>query len=106
MCAVGANDPRARELDDAVVERAALVCCDSIEDAKHESGDLIDPVAAGRLEWDQVSELHEVVAGDVVPRASANEIVIFKSNGIAPWDIALGHEVVRRATERGVGTNI
>lgn len=106
VCGVGANDPRARELDDAVVERAAFVCCDSIEDARHESGDLIDPVSTGRLEWAHVRELHEVVVGDVVPRTSENEIVIFKSNGIAPWDIALGHEVVRRATVQGVGTSV
>jgi alanine dehydrogenase len=106
VCAVGANDPRARELDDAVIGRAAFICCDSIEDAKHESGDLIMPVAAGRLEWEAVHEFHDVVAGTVVPRAAESDIVIFKSNGIAPWDIALGHEVVRRATERGVGTNV
>jgi alanine dehydrogenase len=106
VCAVGANDPRARELDDAVIERAAFICCDSIEDAKHESGDLIMPVATGLLEWGAVRELHDVVAGTVIPRAAESDIVVFKSNGIAPWDIALGHEVVRRAVERGVGTNI
>jgi alanine dehydrogenase len=106
VCAVGANDPRARELDDAVIERAAFICCDSIEDAKHESGDLISPVAAGLLEWAAVRELHDVVAGTVVPRGSESDIVVFKSNGIAPWDIALGHEVVRRAGERGVGMQV
>ena len=28
VCAVGANDPASRELDDAVFERAAFVCTD------------------------------------------------------------------------------
>ena len=97
VCGVGANDPRARELDDAVIERASFICCDSIEDAQHESGDLITPVAEGRLAWTDVHELHEVVAGRVQPRAAADDIVVFKSNGIAPWDLAIGHEVVRRA---------
>jgi ornithine cyclodeaminase/alanine dehydrogenase-like protein (mu-crystallin family) len=32
--------------------------------------------------------------------------VLFKSNGIAPWDVAIGHEVVRRAREKGVGTEL
>jgi len=104
VCAVGANDPRARELDDAVIERAAFICCDSIEDAELESGDLITPVAEGRLEWSAVHELHEVVAGRAQARTSPGDIVLFKSNGIAPWDLALGHEVVQRAVARGLGT--
>ena len=104
VCAVGANDPRARELDDAVIERAAFICCDSIEDAELESGDLITPVAERRLEWSAVHELHEVVAGRAQARTSPGDIVLFKSNGIAPWDLALGHEVVQRAVARGLGT--
>ena len=47
VCAIGANDPRARELDAQVIARATVVCCDSIEDARLESGDLIEPIAAG-----------------------------------------------------------
>ena len=31
VCAVGANDGRRRELDNVVLERAAFVCCDSME---------------------------------------------------------------------------
>lgn len=106
VCAVGANDPRARELDDGVIERATFVCCDSIEDAKLESGDLITPVAEGRLAWEDVHELHEVVAGRVQARSSADGVVLFKSNGIAPWDLALGYELVQRAAARGVGTHL
>ena len=62
VCAAGANRPQARELDNAVLERAAFVCCDSIEDATIESGDLIEPVAQGVLDWLEVHELAEVVS--------------------------------------------
>jgi ornithine cyclodeaminase/alanine dehydrogenase-like protein (mu-crystallin family) len=55
--------PARRELDNVVLERAAFVCCDSIENAKRESGDLIEPVEAGVLDWLEVHELQEVVAG-------------------------------------------
>ena len=41
VCAAGANRPQSRELDNAVLQRAAFVCCDSADDAKIESGDLI-----------------------------------------------------------------
>jgi alanine dehydrogenase len=106
VCAIGANDPAARELDAQVIARAALVCCDSLEDAKLESGDLIEPVAAGQLDWLEVQELHQIVSGELPGRQSDADVVVFKSNGIAPWDLAIGHEVVRRAGERGVGTTV
>jgi len=106
VCAVGANDPRKRELDNVAVERAAFVCCDSIADATLESGDLIEPVAQGILDWQEVHELQAVVAGDVVGRSSDDDVVLFKSNGLAAWDVAIGVFALERARERGVGTTL
>ncbi|MDX6512556.1 MAG: hypothetical protein QOE36_2060 [Gaiellaceae bacterium] len=106
VCAVGANDPRARELDDAVLERATFVCCDSREQARQESGDLIEPVEHGVLDWLEVHELQEVVAGELAGRASDDDIVVFKSNGIAAWDVAVGVRAVELARERGVGREL
>jgi alanine dehydrogenase len=106
VCAVGANDPRRRELDNAVLERAAFVCCDSVEDAKRESGDLIEPVEAGVLDWLEVHELQEVVAGELPGRQADDDIVVFKSNGLAAWDVAIGSLALERARERGVGTEV
>jgi alanine dehydrogenase len=106
VCAVGANEPTARELDNAVLERATFVCVDSREQAKLESGDLIEPVAQGVLDWLEVHELHEVVAGEVGGRQSDDDIVVFKSNGIAAWDVAIGSVAIERARERGVGREL
>jgi ornithine cyclodeaminase/alanine dehydrogenase-like protein (mu-crystallin family) len=106
VCAIGANDPRARELDAQVIARATVVCCDSIEDARLESGDLIEPIAAGQLDWLEVQELAQIVSGELPGRQADTDVVVFKSNGIAPWDLAIGHEVVRRARERGVGAQL
>ncbi|HZO97503.1 MAG TPA: ornithine cyclodeaminase family protein [Gaiellaceae bacterium] len=106
VCAVGANDRRRRELDNAVLERAAFVCCDSREDARRESGDLIEPVEQGLLDWLEVHELQEVVAGEVQGRASDDDVVLFKSNGIAAWDLAAGARVVELARERGAGLEL
>jgi len=106
VCAVGANDPRRRELDNAVLERAAFVCCDMLEQAKRESGDLIEPVEAGVLDWLEVHELQEVVAGEMPGRQQPDDIVVFKSNGLAAWDVALGSVALERARERKVGTEV
>jgi len=97
VCAAGANRAQARELDNAVLERAAFVCCDSLDDAKLESGDLIEPVEQGILDWLEVHELQEVVAGNVPGRQSDDDIVVFKSNGLAAWDLAVAARVAELA---------
>jgi alanine dehydrogenase len=106
VCAVGANVPQSRELDNVVLERAVFVCCDSKEQARIESGDLIEPIEAGVLDWLEVHELQEVVAGEVTGRSSPDDIVLFKSNGLAAWDVALGAFVVERALAEGRGTRL
>ena len=62
-----------------------------------ESADLIEPVESGVLDWLEVHELHEVVAGELPGRQSPDDIVVFKSNGIAAWDIAAAAKVVELA---------
>jgi ornithine cyclodeaminase/alanine dehydrogenase-like protein (mu-crystallin family) len=106
VCAIGANEPRARELDDVVLERVQFVCCDSREQARLESGDLIEPIEHGVLDWLEVHELQEVVAGEVPGRQSPDDIVLFKSNGIAAWDVAIAAVAVERARERGAGREL
>ena len=106
VAAVGANDRRKRELDNVVLERATFVCCDSLEQARLESGDLIEPIAGGALDWLEVHELQEVVAGEVRGRQADADIVLFKSNGLAAWDVAAGVAALERARERGVGREL
>jgi ornithine cyclodeaminase/alanine dehydrogenase-like protein (mu-crystallin family) len=100
VIAVGANDPSLRELDNVVLERATFVCTDSREQARVEAGDLIEPIERGVLDWLEVHELHEVLMGEVSGRASDDDIVVFKSNGLAAWDLAVAARVVELARER------
>jgi alanine dehydrogenase len=106
VCAVGANRIQSRELDNAVLERAAFVCCDSKEQARLEAGDLAEPVERGVLDWLEVHELSEVVTGEVTGRASEDDIILFKSLGIAAEDLAVGALVYERAKERGIGVEV
>jgi alanine dehydrogenase len=94
VLAIGANEPTARELDNVVLERATFVCTDSREQARLEAGDLIEPVERGVLDWLEVHELQDVVAGELRGRADENDIVLFKSNGLAAWDLAAAARVV------------
>jgi alanine dehydrogenase len=106
VCAAGANNTASRELDNVVLERAAFVCCDWKEQARIESADLIEPVGQGVLDWLEVHELHDVVSGESAGRQSPEDIVVFKSNGVASWDVAIAVAAVERARERGVGTEL
>jgi alanine dehydrogenase len=100
VCAAGANNGRSRELDNVVLERASLVCCDWLEQALVESADLIEPVESGVLDWLEVHELHEVVGGELPGRQSPDDIAVFKSNGIAAWDVAAAAAVVELSEPR------
>jgi alanine dehydrogenase len=106
VCAVGANRSDARELDNVVVERASFVCCDSKEQARIEAADLAEPVERGVLDWLEVHELAEVVGGEVPGRQADEDIVLFKSLGIAAEDLAVAKLVVERAREQGLGADV
>ncbi|HVC88331.1 MAG TPA: ornithine cyclodeaminase family protein [Gaiellaceae bacterium] len=97
VCAVGANEPASRELDNAVLERASFVCTDAREQARLEAGDLIEPVERGVLDWLEVHELQDVLAGSLPGRAGDSDVTLFKSNGLAAWDIAAAARVVELA---------
>ena len=89
-----------------MLERASFVCCDLLKQARIESADLIEPVERGVLDWLEVHELHEVVAGELSGRQAPDDIVVFKSNGIAAWDVAAAAAVFERAREQNVGREL
>ena len=101
---VGANAATRREVDGAAVQRAALVAVDDRAQARIEASELIDLAASGRLDWNNVAELGDIVRGTVPVRRSVGDITLFKSLGIALEDVAFGNMIYRRALERGHGT--
>ena len=54
---------------------------DSREQAREEAGDLIEPAARGRVRWEDVHELQDVVAGTVNGRVGEDDVLLFKSSG-------------------------
>lgn len=88
ICAVGGANEYVTELDDATIRRADFIAVDSIAQAKVECGELLMPTSRGVLLWEQVSELWQVVGGVKAGRRNEDEITLFKSLGMAMWDIA------------------
>jgi ornithine cyclodeaminase/alanine dehydrogenase-like protein (mu-crystallin family) len=104
--AIGANFPEKRELDDETVRRAGAIVVDSLEQSKQESGDLIRAFGDAAARWSSVRELAGIVAGKVAGRAKADEITVFKSNGIAIEDVVVAGRVYELARTRAIGTEV
>jgi alanine dehydrogenase len=104
--AMGANWPQKRELDTAAVGRADKIVVDSIEQSKMEAGDLVQAFGEDQSRWTAVQELSEIVVGKETGRTKAAEITLFKSNGIATWDLAAAIRVYEMAVAQGIGQTI
>ncbi len=85
---VGAYTPEMRESDDAAVARASLFA-DTRAGVLHEAGDVVLPIASGAITADAIcADLYDLAGGTHPGRASAGEITLFKSVGIAIEDLA------------------
>jgi ornithine cyclodeaminase/alanine dehydrogenase-like protein (mu-crystallin family) len=101
--AAGANAAARREVDAETVLRATVRATDQAEQARIEAGEYRDLVAAGRLTWQDIVELGDILTGKAAGRRGPADITLFKSLGIALEDIAFADLIWRRAGERGVG---
>ena len=104
--AAGSNWADRRELPtDLILNETTLVAVDSVEVAKIESGDILIPLRETNGTSFPGTELAEIIAGKKPGRTSADQITIFKSNGLAVEDIAVAGHIYEQALERGLGRN-
>jgi ornithine cyclodeaminase/alanine dehydrogenase-like protein (mu-crystallin family) len=103
VAAAGGADPYIRELDDEAVQRADLIVVDDLAQTKIEAGELMMPASRGLVLWEQMRELWQVVSGEVSGRESDDDITLFKSLGMALWDIAAAKAVYDKAVASGKG---
>lgn len=106
VMAMGANRIQARELDAAALASFDVIAADDVEQARIESGDLTAAADAGTIRWDGIVRMGDIVAGVSPGRGSPRQRTLFKSLGIALWDIALADRIFRAATAAGAGTQM
>jgi alanine dehydrogenase len=104
--AIGANHAHKRELDKEAVAGADVIVVDSVEQSRQEAGDLILAFHGDESCWTGVKRLADVVAGKTGGRTSLGEVTLFKSNGIASWDLAVAMQVYAQARKKGLGRNL
>ncbi len=105
LCAIGSNWLEKAEIDADAVRRAALVVCDSVACCRREAGDLAQAADAHAFDWERAVDLADVVAGRA-RRGAEDDVVIFKSVGMALEDVALGGKLIELARARGVGETL
>jgi ornithine cyclodeaminase/alanine dehydrogenase-like protein (mu-crystallin family) len=114
--AVGSNRADRREIDAEAVNRATLIVCDSIEQARMEAGDLLLAAPPGSLAatggpgvagspapLERAVELADIVAGRHPGRGAPRDITLFKSLGLGIEDLAAASVVYDRALAAGAG---
>ena len=103
---IGSHSPGARELDTAIIKRSLLIA-DSYEACLNEAGDIMLPIQEGAITADHIhADLGEIVTGRKAARTSAEQITLFKSNGLAIQDSATAFLVYRKAKAAGLGVEV
>jgi ornithine cyclodeaminase/alanine dehydrogenase-like protein (mu-crystallin family) len=106
VIAIGACRPSQREIDPALMARAALFT-DSRAAICKESGDFIQSIREGRFDETHLrAELGEVINDPQKGRGSPKEVTLFKSLGLAIEDVTAADLVYRRAREAGRGIDV
>ena len=105
VAAVGADNPRKREIHPALMRRARVVVDDLAQCA--EGGDLHHAIRAGAMTADDVhGDLASIIAGTRPGRSGEDEVFLFDSTGIALEDVAAAMVVFERARAAHLGTAV
>lgn len=106
---VGYN-PEGREVDDATVTDALVVVesrAAALAPFPAGANDLLQPIERGLIDPSHVhAEIGELVEGRRPGRASADQLTLYKSVGVAVQDAAAAALVLRAAREQGAGLEV
>jgi ornithine cyclodeaminase len=103
IVAVGSYKPGMQEIPGEAFKSAGQIIVDT-EHAAHESGDVINPVKNGFVTQDQIIPISKVVTEKAA--ISKTGTTIFKSVGMALFDLAAAGYFYQKALEQGLGTQV
>jgi alanine dehydrogenase len=94
-----------REVDDTTLAKSDVLGIVSIQQAmQDEQADIYDPVQRGVIQWEQLIEIGEILAGKKEGRTKTEEITFFKNNaGQGVADVALGAKVLENIRKKSGG---
>lgn len=104
--AAGSNALIRAEIPEKTVENAEVLAVDSKEVAAVEGGDILPSLEKGRIHWNEISELGEIVAGYRKGRITENGITVFESHGMGLQDIMCAEYIYRTAVSNKLGIEL
>jgi ornithine cyclodeaminase/alanine dehydrogenase-like protein (mu-crystallin family) len=104
----GFTPAKRREIDDATLSRSHVHGIVSIQQAvQDEQADIYDPVQRGVIQWEQLIEIGDILAGKKEGRTKTEQITFFKNNaGQGVADVALGALVLETVKKKGGGQTL
>lgn len=108
MVSVGAGDEhfQRRPIDPKGVARCAAIGVHTLE-VRYGLEEIADCVDTGKLRWDDVIELPDLITGAARRQPSDRDIVFFKNNvGLGSQFAAVGGLALRKAKDAGVGFHV
>lgn len=106
VVSVGSFAPDRCEIPQDLVARAAAVVIDHADTAMEHAGPIVQAVAAGTLDAEDLIELGDVLIGKRTARTSADQVIYFNSVGIGIQDAAAAQAVLAAAQVTGQGQRI
>jgi ornithine cyclodeaminase len=103
VLSVGSFAPDRREVDGAVLTRAAAVVVDDVATALRQAGPIVAGVRDGHLSAAGVRALGPIVAGLAPGRAAPGDVIFYNSVGLGVQDTAAAAVIVDRARAAGAG---
>ncbi|MGE8203127.1 ornithine cyclodeaminase family protein [Heyndrickxia sp. NPDC080065] len=102
---IGSYQPHMREFPESLYMNLENLFIDT-HDAKHETGDIIDPINNQWLNESQVISFSKVVTQRVKPVLTNSCPTVFKSTGMALFDLTCANAIYTKAIEQQIGTFI
>lgn len=99
---------RRTEADETTFTRADLIVINNRETALHnQQREMLDLIDEGRIGWDRICELGEVLTGGNPGRKSDRDVIYYKSNtGVGIQFAAAGAVIYEACKEKGLGREL
>ena len=91
------------EIDGYTMQNCEKIYVDSIEATTIESGEIIDVLNKNLISIEKLNEIGNLINNKISGRISDDEIIVFKSVGIAAQDTVTSNYVYNKALELGLG---
>lgn len=104
VVSIGSTLPEQREVEVDVIERAHSIVADMPEEVAHDTGDMLAAKRAGIEFMHKLIPLSDVIGQRHAARASAEDIVLYKSVGSALQDVVIAEMLLAQARALGIGT--